>query len=139
MLTKRFNLRVYGICINESREVLLSREHYKGISFTKFPGGGLEWGEGTTDCLKREFQEEFGLEITVGQLFYLTDFFQLSAFSDDDQVISIYYTITLTKPFSETTTTGDKQEELFWCPMADFSTEMLTFPIDKHVAELLKS
>ena len=67
MSNRRFNIRVYGICINEHDEILLSREHYRGLSFVKFPGGGLEWGEGTKDCLIREFQEEFGLEITVGE------------------------------------------------------------------------
>ena len=53
---QRFNIRVYGICINERQEVLLSDESYRDLHFTKFPGGGLGFGEGTIDCLKREFR-----------------------------------------------------------------------------------
>lgn len=137
MSTRRFNLRVYGVCIRENQEVLLSRERYKDVSFVKFPGGGLEWGEGTKDCLIREFQEEFGIEITVGELFYLTDFFQLSAFSEQDQVISIYYNIALAQDLSGVSGNGDKEETLFWCPIADFSPEILKFPIDQAVAQIL--
>ena len=32
---------------------------------TKFPGGGMEFGEGTIDCIKRECMEEFGEEVEV--------------------------------------------------------------------------
>ena len=74
-------------------EIFGAREHNLKNVTVEFPGGGLEFGEGTIDCLKREFREEFNLEIEVGELFYLTDFFQVSAFSENDQVISIYYLI----------------------------------------------
>jgi ADP-ribose pyrophosphatase YjhB (NUDIX family) len=77
---KRFNVRVYGIHINERNELLVADETYRERSFTKFPGGGLEWGEGTIACLKREFEEEFQLSIQVKDLLYTTDFFQVSTF-----------------------------------------------------------
>lgn len=132
---KRFNIRVYGICINSHQEVLLSNENYGDLNFTKFPGGGLEFGEGTKDCLRREFQEEFQLHIEVGDLFYLTDFFQLSAFSDDDQVISIYYSIQInSEELDRVLGLFNGREKLFWCSLSHFSTEKVTFPIDKIVA-----
>ena len=87
----RFNLRVYGILINEKRQVLVSDEYIRGGYYTKFPGGGLEFGEGTRDCLAREFMEEMNLRVEVGDHIYTTDFFQLSAFNPDHQIISIYY------------------------------------------------
>lgn len=136
---KKFNLRVYGICVNNQREVLLSNEQFNGHAFTKFPGGGLEWGEGTKDCLKREFLEEFDQEIEVGELFYLTDFFQQSAFSETDQVISIYYSISLKKAISTAEIWGDKGEELVWKSLDSFSEHDVTFPIDKHVARLIQA
>src|SRR5690554_7703301 len=86
-----FNIRVYGILINEDNEVLLSDERRLGQKFTKFPGGGLELGEGIKDCLIREFKEELEIAIDVGTLFYLTDFYQKSAFGKNDQIISVYY------------------------------------------------
>ncbi len=86
-----FNLRVYGILVGANKEVLVSDEFIRGQYYTKFPGGGLEFGEGTRDCLKREFKEEMNLEVEVGEHLYTTDFFQLSAFNPGHQIISIYY------------------------------------------------
>ena len=76
-----FNVRVYGILINEAKQVLVSDEYIRGAYITKFPGGGLEFGEGTRDCLQREFMEEMNLKVAVGNHLYTTDHFQLSAFN----------------------------------------------------------
>ena len=134
----RFNIRVYGICINERKEVLLSDESYRDLNFTKFPGGGLEFGEGMIDCLKREFLEEFNLEIEVGELFYLTDFFQTSAFSEKDQVISVYYRITADLDrLDQLMKNQTGEEELHWVKLSELIEELLTFPIDKIVAKKL--
>ena len=66
---QRFNIRVYGILINVQKQVLLSDEFIRGNYYTKFPGGGLEFGEGTRDCLKREFKEEMDLETLLKTYF----------------------------------------------------------------------
>ena len=55
-----FTIRVYGILVNQEKQVLVSDEKIRGEYYTKFPGGGMEFGEGTRDCLKREFMEENG-------------------------------------------------------------------------------
>ena len=89
----RFNVRVYGVLINEQEQVLVSDEYIRGNYYTKFPGGGLEFGEGTRDCLKREFLEEMKLNVEVGSHIYTTDYFQLSAFHPEHQIISIYYQV----------------------------------------------
>jgi 8-oxo-dGTP diphosphatase len=134
----RFNIRIYGICINERNEVLLSDESYRNLAFTKFPGGGLEFGEGIIDCLKREFLEEFNLEIEVKELFYLTDFFQVSAFSENDQVISVYYRITADLDHLDQLMKNQTgEEELHWVKLSELTEELLTFPIDKLVAKKL--
>src|SRR5882757_8882055 len=91
MFINRLTVRVYGILMDERKNVLVSDEFIRGDYFTKFPGGGMELGEGTRDCLKREFKEETGLDITVGNHIYTTDYFQISAFKNTDQIISIYY------------------------------------------------
>lgn len=131
----RFNVRIYGVCINERNEVLLSDESYRNLSFTKFPGGGLEFGEGTIDCLKREFMEEFNLEIEVESLFYLTDFFQVSAFSENDQVISVYYRIKAdTGLLDELIANHSGAEKLHWVNLQELREEMLSLPIDQIVA-----
>ena len=86
-----FNVRVYGILINEQQQVLVSDEYIRGAYYTKFCGGGLELGEGTIDCLKREFMEEMNLRVHVTAHLYTTDFYQRSAFNPAHQIISIYY------------------------------------------------
>src|SRR5690606_4998583 len=87
-----FNVRVYGILINDKNQVLISDERTENVSFTKFPGGGLEYGEGLIDALKREFMEETGMQIEVIQHIYTTDFYEKSSFNES-QIISIYYQV----------------------------------------------
>src|SRR5215831_14867850 len=141
-----FNIRVYGILMGENREVLVSDEFIRGNYYTKFPGGGLEFGEGTRDCLRREFKEEMNLEVKVTEHIYTTDFFQLSAFNPGHQIISIYYfaealepiRVTLRdKPFdfderemSVYRKTGETETFRF-IEKQKFAEEMLTLPIDK--------
>lgn len=143
-IAKRFNIRVYGLLINEHNEVLLADERRNGMPFTKFPGGGLEWGEGVQDCLVREFKEETGLDIVPGELFYLTDFFQQSAFSPDDQLISIYYTVHTDRwqeiPIENHPFRDDVNRETFrWKAVAELTAEDLSFPIDRIIAQRLTS
>src|SRR5580692_2009583 len=147
-----FNLRVYGVLLGPKNEVLVSDELIRGGYYTKFPGGGLEFGEGTRDCLKREFKEEMDLEVAVGEHLYTTDFFQMSAFNPDQQIISIYYWVTALeaikaplrqKPFDfderELRIYAERREtETFrFISRCQFSEESVTLPIDKVVARLV--
>ena len=93
-LSTNFNLRVYGLLINELNQVLISDENRNGFAFTKFPGGGMEFGEGFKETLVREFQEELNIEIEVNELFYFNEFFQVSKFNPKDQLFSFYYLVT---------------------------------------------
>lgn len=146
-------VRVYGILINDNKQVLVSDEFIRGDYFTKFPGGGLEFGEGTRDCLKREFKEEMDLEVKVGDHIYTTDYFQMSAFRADQQILSIYYfahaleeiRVPLRqKPFdfdeAQLKIYGEKKEiETFrFIDWNDFSAETVSLPIDKIVADMIK-
>ena len=140
-----FNVRVYGLLINLNDEILLSDEQEFGIQFTKFPGGGLEYGEGLIDGLKREFIEECNLEIEVTKHFYTTDFFVESIFGGG-QLISVYYLVKpmnelvfkLTdKPFDFKAQSEPKQSFRF-AAIAELSVDEITFPVDKHVINLLK-
>src|SRR5947208_11820491 len=104
-MIERFNIRVYGVLIDSKKRVLVADEYIRGQYFTKFPGGGLELGEGTRDCLKREFKEETNIDVTIGEHIYTTDFFQPSAFNSTDQIISIYYLVHATEPIDLATKT----------------------------------
>jgi len=150
----KFNIRVYGILINEKKQVLIADEFIRGGLYTKFPGGGLEFGEGTRDCLKRELKEELGIEAEIGDHIYTTDFFQMSAFRPDDQIISIYYFARqledLKVPLRDKQFDFDeKQMEIYnntgetetfrFVEWDDFNEETVTLPIDKIVAKMVKS
>lgn len=140
-----FNVRVYGLLINEQQEVLLTDEEVKGYRFTKFPGGGVEFGEGLTEALKREFIEECNTEIAVISHFYTTDFFVKSAFSDS-QIISVYYVVepvgnlnfNVKTSVFDFDTQGDNLQSFRWKQISDLKAEDVTFPIDQYVVELLK-
>ncbi len=144
-----FNIRVYGILINHNNEILVADEYIRGDFYTKFPGGGLEFGEGTRDCLAREFMEEMNLKVSVEEHIYTTDFFQMSAFNPSHQIVSIYYRV---KPLEEIRApirqkpfdfdaeqiavynqTGEIETFRF-IPLGSFSEENVTLPIDKIVA-----
>ena len=148
-----FNIRVYGILINESQQVLVSDEFIRGAYITKFPGGGLEFGEGTRDCLQREFMEEMNLKVKVTEHIYTTDFYQQSAFNAAHQIVSIYYYVEAleditaplrTKPFDfdeqQLKMYAEKGEtETFrFVNWEDFSEQTVSLPIDKLVANMIK-
>ncbi len=148
-----FNIRVYGILINEEKQLLVSDEFIRGQYFIKFPGGGLELGEGTRDCLKREFKEEMNLKVKVEDHIYTTDYFQVSAFNKDHQIISIYYFVKALEPitaplrnkefdFDEDQMKIYKEkneiETFRFIDWKNFSAESVTLPIDKIVAVILK-
>ena len=86
----KINIRVYALCIKENK-ILALHEEYAGDFLIKLPGGGLEFGESTIECLKREFQEELNLDINVTEHFYTQDDFLVSRFRDNEQLITIYY------------------------------------------------
>ena len=92
-----WNLRVYGLVVQDQK-VLLTDEIQRGVRMTKFPGGGLEYGESFSECLHREFMEEMQQRIVVGDYYYHNDFLQLSAFNAQEQLISFYYKVELIAP-----------------------------------------
>jgi len=147
MQLPRFNIRVYGLWLNDQDQILVSDERIGDFKFTKFPGGGLEYGEGIKECLKREWKEELNLEIEVCDHFYTTDFFQSSAFHVDTQIISIYY---LVKPTEHLTFDVQRvkhnfsleghEEVLFrWINLKDLSVDIVDLPIDKVIVNKLLS
>ncbi|MGC4103712.1 NUDIX hydrolase [Ferruginibacter sp.] len=146
-------VRVYGLLVNESNEVLVSDEYIRGSYFTKFPGGGLEIGEGTRDCLKREFKEEMDLNVAIGDHLYTTDFYQPSAFRPNQQILSIYYFARALEPIKapirkkafafdaqQLAAYAEKGEtETFrFIKWEEFSGETVTLPIDKIVANMVR-
>ena len=137
----------------KKKQVLVSDEFIRGNYYTKFSGGGLEFGEGTRDCLRREFMEELELKVNIGEHIYTTDYFQMSAFNPEHQIISIYYFAEALEPIRAPLRTrpfdfdenqlkvyeSTKEIETFrFIDWHEFSQEAVTLPIDKIVAGLVK-
>lgn len=141
-----FTLRVYGLLIHQGH-VLVSDELIKGRHITKFPGGGLEFGEGLKECLIREIREEIGVEAFDLVHFYTTDFFQQSSFhSTPMQVVSVYYTFRVADPSAIPVVdvpfrciTGPGDQEVFrWSRIEGGREEELSLPIDRVVWRMLR-
>jgi len=142
---EKFTIRVYAIIINYKNEVLLSDEFQLDRKMTKFPGGGMEFGEGTIECLEREAIEEFGQELEVMEHFYTTDFFQQALFRKGYQVLNIYYRARFkdeinfklaSKPF-EFEELKNGNQSFRWQSIENLNPEEILFPIDQKVARML--
>lgn len=133
---KPFNVRVYGLLV-EQNQILIIREPFAGTIIDKFPGGGLEYGEGLIDCLKREFIEELNLEIEVLEHFYTQDYFLQSRFDENEQILMIYYSVRA-NDISKLEVLDKDIRELIWINLDQLSTDDLTLETDKLVVKMMK-
>ena len=152
MKVSRFNIRVYILLLDEpNARVLLSDEIVDGEYITKFPGGGLEMGEGILDCLHREAREELGQEVEALRQFYTSETFQVSRYRSEDQIICVYYICRLPRngegqrqPVFRVTEQKfdfieiyDRAESFRWQALADLQAEDLSLPLDRQVVSRL--
>jgi ADP-ribose pyrophosphatase YjhB (NUDIX family) len=114
---------------------------------TKFPGGGLQFGEGLLDCLKREFLEELDTPIEIISHFYTTDFFQPTTLLPSNmQLLNVYYLVSAEKPYRFRTSKIkndipqiDGSQCFRWVNMEELKADDFTFPIDKYITEKLRT
>ncbi|MBP2642892.1 MAG: mutator MutT protein [Firmicutes bacterium] len=64
-------LTVTAAIIMQNNKVFIAQKnpHDKRANQWEFPGGKIDPGETPEECLKREIQEEFSIDIEVGKLF----------------------------------------------------------------------
>ena len=142
-MINRFNIRVYGILINNG-QLLVSDEYIKKNKITKFPGGGLEFGEGPKDCLIREFKEELNLSIKVIEHYYTTDFCVNSSFDTNSQIISIYYIVIPAEKMEFKVSlsphnyeTKEGAQSVRWIKLSELKENDFSLIIDRKVGEML--
>ena len=136
----------------DKTSILLSDEIVGGEYFTKFPGGGLEYGEGILDCLHREATEELGPDVEVLRQLYTSEIFQVSRFKPEDQIICVYYECCLQPDnlgrrlpsfrvasqkfdFLEN---REREESFRWQFIETLKEEDLSLPLDQQVVVQLK-
>ena len=131
----KINIRVYAIYLNEKNELMALDEGYAGEKLIKLPGGGLEFGEGTIECLHREFAEELNLKIEVLEHFYTQEDFLVSRFRENEQLLTIYYTVNILN-LEELKIIDESIEKVKWISL--HKKNPLPLPIDKIVFQKLK-
>ena len=126
-----FSVRVYGLLIRDN-SLLVSDELIKGIHLVKIPGGGVEFGEGLHEALRREYQEELGIDIEIGAIVSVPEMCIVSAFSPTQQVVPIYYQISSQAPLpypaqAEPLELTESQPFRYrWIPLEQLKPELMT-------------
>jgi 8-oxo-dGTP diphosphatase len=69
MTHTRFTVTAGALIFNDQRQVLLLKHRFRAGSGWGLPGGFLEQGEQPLAALKRELQEEIGLEVEAAEIF----------------------------------------------------------------------
>lgn len=71
----RLRNRVCGICTSENKILVIK---HLGVGSKGYllapPGGGLEYGSSIENNLKREFKEETGLDVTIGEFLFINEY-----------------------------------------------------------------
>lgn len=129
------NVRVYA-CVVKDKKVLTLFEEYAGEPLMKFPGGGLEYGEGLTDCLKREFEEELNVNIEIVEHLYTQEDFLVSRFKENEQLLTIYYMVNIINE-EDFIILDPCIEKIDWVSI-DSTENPFSLPIDKIVFDKLK-
>jgi 8-oxo-dGTP diphosphatase len=138
-MSKR-TVRVYGFLEDAHGRVLVSAERFRGKPLVKYPGGGVEWGEGIREALVREFQEELQLDVTVGDLVFFNEFPVVSAFDPDVQVFSFFYRVAAVGPmefatFPEVEVPHEDGERAVWVPRAELAAQPFTYMIEQEATK----
>lgn len=125
---------VYGICENEGQVLLVRAASYLTVAGRWFlPGGGINQGEDPEGALRREFHEETGLDVVVGELRgVLSDVFDLPD-GRNLHTVRIIYRIAL---FSGTLRdeTGGSSDAARWVP----NDEVFDLPLSPYVERALR-
>jgi ADP-ribose pyrophosphatase YjhB (NUDIX family) len=114
MTDERPYVAVGAIVIHDDALLMIRRAQDPGRGLWSIPGGRVEHGEYISDALRREVNEETGLEVDVGPLVGI-----LEVVGEPHYVIHDY-ACTLTS--DATPTAGDDVDEVRWVPLDDVHT-----------------
>lgn len=131
----KINVRVYA-CAVKDKKVLTLFEEYVGEALMKFPGGGLEYGEGLIECLHREFDEELNVKVDIVEHFYTQEDFLVSRFRKNEQLLTIYYIVNITNE-EDFLIMDPCIEKTEWVSI-DRPDNPFSLPIDRIVFDKLK-
>ena len=119
-----FSYRAAGICIQNDRILLQKPTNDNGFAF---PGGHAAFGETNEETLIREFKEEIGADISVGELKWVGEIFFPWGEKPCHQ-ICLYYTVVIEDGHTPKEGAFLAQEQL---EGRNFELEFHSVPIDK--------
>ena len=114
----------------------------------KFPGGGVELGEGVMDAWWRECQEELGCQPAMQsvELFHTVETFIRSIFRPDDQLIALYYVCRLQSnedvawtEESAASPGGESNVQVSWKDWRSLDFRSFRFPTDQSAIQKLQA
>jgi 8-oxo-dGTP diphosphatase len=105
-------LAVGAIVVRDGRLLMVRRAQEPARGLWSVPGGKVERSEYLSDALRREVQEETGLEIDVGEL---AGFFEV--IGDDDHYVIMDFLSTYSG--ADEPRPGDDVDRVRWVPLED--------------------
>jgi len=122
-LTK-FRIAIYGVLVENGKVLLTDTRVPSGI-ITNFPGGGLELGESPIEALRREFREETGVDVRIGELLFCSQQFQQNPEYPHEQLMHIYYRAYRDQGAIELTGNGDDVAGASWVALDELSNKRI--------------
>lgn len=127
-------VRVAGVLI-ENDEILLIEHKKNDKKYWLVPGGGVDWGESTSEALVREFKEETNLDIEVEKFLFLSE---TIAPDKKKHVINLYFQIKKKKNSSEMILGDEKNlADLRYVKKEEIENLKIYPNIKKQIIELL--
>lgn len=142
-LVPLFNVRVYALIVKNNR-LLISEEQHGGVFLRKFPGGGLQFGEGIVQALHRELKEELNADVESESLLCVTEDFVVSFLNNKQQVIGVHYLVALKQDYSDNHLDNNRVElenghiHFKWVMIDQLKADDFSSPVDKSAFEKLK-
>ena len=142
-LVPLFNVRVYALIVKNNR-LLISEEQHGGVFLRKFPGGGLQFGEGIVQALHRELKEELNADVESEKLLCVTEDFVVSFLNNKQQVIGVHYWVELKQDYSDNHLDNNRVElengyiHFKWVMIDELKADDFSSPVDKSAFEKLK-
>ena len=143
-LVPLFNVRVYALIVKNNR-LLISEEQHGGVFLRKFPGGGLQFGEGILQALHRELKEELNADVESASMLCVTEDFVVSFLNNKQQVIGVHYMVDLKQDYSDDFLNNNRVElengyiHFKWKLIENLNADDFSSPVDKTAFEKLKN
>ena len=125
-----------ALIVNDKGQILFLREastYDEGTNIGQYhlPGGRLNLGEAFLDGLKREVDEETGLEIKIGKPIYVGEWRPVIK-GVQNQIVAIFF---ICKPLTEHVRLSDEHDDFKWVLPNEIGKYEIMSPEDKVVEE----